>query len=217
MAARLAAFASLGAAVIHFAVVPAHWQEWPVSGLFFGMVAVFQLVWAAAVLARPTTSKLAVGIVANIGVVALWAMSRTAGVPFGPHAGEPEMVQAAGLCALLLEVYVVMGAGWVWYRGREPEPIPGLANGFLLAAVGAVITVAATLGAASGLQHNHHAPAAETGHHGPAVEHGDGHHRDEPAPMAERNLPAKPAPVEVMPAPAERSHNDNSEHHHDAH
>lgn len=32
--------------------------------------------------------------------------------PFGPSAGEPEPVGAAGICVLLLQCYVVMGAGW---------------------------------------------------------------------------------------------------------
>jgi Na+/melibiose symporter-like transporter len=108
LAARLAAIASLGAAVIHFAVVPTHWQEWMPSGLFFVSIALLQLIWALVVVARPTTAVLAAGIAANVGAAALWALSRTAGAPFGPNAGEPELVQAAGLCALLLEVYVVM-------------------------------------------------------------------------------------------------------------
>jgi hypothetical protein len=47
LAARLAALASLGAAVIHFAVVPTHWHEWIPSGLFFVAIASFQLVWRA--------------------------------------------------------------------------------------------------------------------------------------------------------------------------
>jgi hypothetical protein len=183
LAARLAAFASLGAAVIHFAVVPAHWQEWIPSGLFFVAVALFQLIWARMLLARTSTGVLAAGIVGNVGAVALWAVSRTAGAPFGPHAGEPEFVQAAGLCALLLEVYVVMGAGWVWYRGQNPAPIPAFANAIVLLGLGAVIASAATVGVASGLRHDHHGPTdAKPEHHPAPVGHGDGnrdHHRGE--------------------------------------
>ena len=165
LAARLAATASLGAAVIHFAVVPTHWKEWIPSGLFFVSIALSQLIWARVLLARTTTAVLAAGIAGNVGAAALWALSRTAGAPFGPHVGEPEFVQAAGLCALLLEVYVVMGASWVWYRGHQPEPISAFANAIVLLGLGAVIASAATVGVTSGLHHDHHAPAGAEPEH----------------------------------------------------
>lgn len=214
LAARLAAIASLGAAVIHFAGAPTHWQEWMPSGLFFVSIALFQLIWALVVSARPTTAVLAVGIAANVGAATLWALSRTAGAPFGPHAGEPELVQAAGLCALLLEVYVVMGAGWVWYRGRQAERIPGFANSIVLLGAGTVIAVAATVGAASGLRHVHHAPGgAEAEHHEPSIGHEDGHH-GHPAPMVELTRPpAAPAHVEAPPPATDPAHNSGGDHH----
>ena len=216
LAARLAAIASLGAAVIHFAVVPTHWQEWMPSGLFFVSIALFQLIWARVVLARPTTAVLAAGIAANVGAAALWAQSRTAGAPFGPHAGEPELVQAAGLCALLLEVYVVMGAGWVWYRGHQPEQISAFANVIVLLGAGTVIAAAATVGVASGLQHGHHAPAgAEPEHHKPSIGHEDGHH-NHPEPLAEViRPPAAPAPVEAPPPATDPAYDTDGAHHHE--
>jgi hypothetical protein len=190
LAARLAAIASLGAAVIHFAVVPTHWKEWIPSGLFFVSIALFQLIWARVLLARTTSAVLAAGIVGNVGAAALWALSRTAGAPFGPHAGESEFVQAAGLCALLLEVYVVMGASWAWYRGQQPEPISAFANAIVFLGLGAVIASAATVGVTSGLHHDHHAPAgAEPEHHPSTIGHGDGHH-DHPVPATPR-LPSQ--------------------------
>jgi hypothetical protein len=216
LAARLAAIASLGAAVIHFAVVPTHWQEWMPSGLFFVSIALLQLIWALVVVARPTTAVLAAGIAANVGAAALWALSRTAGAPFGPNAGEPELVQAAGLCALLLEVYVVMGTGWVWYRGHQSEPISAFANAIVLLGAGTVIAAAATVGVASGLQHNHHAPAgAEPEHHKPSIGHVDGHH-DHPEPLAELiRPPAAPAPFEAPPPATDPAHDTDGDHHHE--
>ncbi len=203
LAARLAAISSFGAAVIHFAVLPTHWQEWTPSGLFFVAIALFQLIWALAVLVRATAAVLAAGIVANVGAAALWALSRTAGAPFGPHAGEPEVVEAAGLCALLLECYVVMGAGWVWYRGRRAEPISAFGNAVVLGGLSAVIAAAATVGVASGLLNDHHAPAgAQHDLHAPISGHEDDHH-DHPAPVAPPNTEVIPAPS--VPAPAERS------------
>ena len=166
LAARLAALASLGAATIHFAVMPAHWQEWTAAGLFFLSIALFQLIWAWAVLARTTAPVLAAGIIVNAGAIALWAVSRTAGAPFGPHAGEAELAQAADLCALLLQIYVVMGAGWAMYRGRRGEPIPAFGNAVVLIGALAVVAFASTLGVASGLRHGHHpTDGAEPNHH----------------------------------------------------
>ena len=228
LAARLAAISSCGAAVIHFAVVPAHWQEWTPAGLFFASIAVFQLVWAVMVSIRPSAGVLAAGIVANVGAAALWAVSRTAGAPFGPHAGEAEVVEAAGICVLLLECYVVMGAGWVWYRGRQPGAVSGFGNVVVSLGAGAVIAAAATAGVASGLQHGHHGPAdAEADHHAPSVDH-EGHH-DHPSPVAPLDAdisqkPMAPAPVEAplvkapltveSPAP-DPSHDTGGHHHHD--
>lgn len=177
LAARLAALASLGAAVIHFAVVPTHWQEWVPAGLFFASIALFQLLWARLVLARSTTPVLAAGIMLNLGAIALWALSRTAGAPFGPHAGEAELVQAADLCALLLQIYVVMGASWVWYRGLQGEPIPVFGSALVLMGAVGVVALVSTVGVASGLRHGDHGPAsADGGHHGTAPEDAQGDH-----------------------------------------
>lgn len=176
LAARLAALASLGAAVIHFAVVPTHWQEWMPAGVFFASIALFQLLWARLVLARSTTPVLAAGIMLNLGAIALWAVSRTAGAPFGPHAGEAELVQAADLCALLLQIYVVMGASWVWYRGLQGEPVPVFGSALVLMGAVGVVALASTVGVASGLQHGHAPASADGGHHGTTPEDGRGEH-----------------------------------------
>ena len=220
LAARVAAVASLGAALIHFAVIPTHWKEWIPSGLFFVSIALFQLIWARVVLTRTTTAVLAAGILGNVGAAALWALSRTAGAPFGPHAGEPEFVQAAGLCAVLLEVYVVMGAGWVWYRGRQAAPIPAFANAIVLLGLGAVIASAATVGVTSGLQHDSHGPAGTDPEHHPSTSGPGGGHHDHPEPatppIAESTRPPNtPAPVEAPRHAVDPSHGTDGEHHHD--
>ena len=207
----MAAIASLGAAIIHFAVVPTHWQEWLPAGLFFVSVALFQLIWALWVLVRPSSPVLAAGVMVNVGTIIIWALSRTAGAPFGPRAGTPELVHGADLCALLLEIYVVMGAGWVWYRGHQRDLIPAFANAVVLVGAGTVIAVASTVGVASGLQHDHHAPAG--------AGQSDSHH-DHPAPPAAEPLgtPVSPAPLKA-PAPTEAptpgpSHDAHGDHHH---
>jgi hypothetical protein len=219
LALRLAATASLGAAVIHFAVVPTHWNQWIPSGLFFISIAAFQLIWARVLLTRTSTAVLAVGTLGNAGAAALWALSRTSGAPFGPHAGLPELAQAADLCALLLEVYVVMGAGWVWYRGRQAAPIPAFANAIVLLGLGAVIASAATVGVASGLQDDHHGPAAaEPEHRTSTTGHPDGRH-DHPVPatplIAESHRPPNaPAPAGAPLHTVDPSHSTAGDQHH---
>lgn len=156
LAARCAATASIGAAVIHLAVAPAHWREWLPSGVFFAGVAIFQLAWAVLAWSRPDKWVLAAGIAANAGSAALWVASRTAGVPLGPHAGQPEAVDTAGICALLLQSYVLMGAGWAWMRGFEPQQVSLLSRAAVLAGANAVMAGAVTLGLASSLHGGHH-------------------------------------------------------------
>ena len=222
LAARLAALASVGAATIHFAVVPAHWQEWMPAGLFFVTIALCQLIWARVVLARTTAPVLAVGVLLNVGAIALWSVSRTAGAPFGPHAGEAELIRAADLCALLLQIYVVMGAGWAWYRGRQAQSIPAFGNTIILLSAIAVVALASTVGVASGLQHGHHAPdgEAEPNHHEASVGHSGGHHDHETEsvispPIIEplRAPPASP-PIETPLPQAEPSHDAHGDHDH---
>lgn len=208
LAARLAALASLGASVIHFAVVPAHWQEWMPAGLFFASIAIFQLLWARLILTRTTTPVLAIGIMLSLGAIALWAVSRTAGSPFGPHAGVPEVVQAADLCALLLQVYVVMAAGWVWYRGLQGDRVSALGSAIVLMGALGVVALASTVGVVSGIRHGHHSPAgAEGDHHDAGVEHADGHQGRNPESISPPQssepvgTPTAPPPVNV-PVPS---------------
>lgn len=222
LAARLAALASFGAASIHFAVVPTHWQEWMPAGLFFASIALFQLIWARVALVRTTVPVLAAGIMLNVGAVALWAVSRTAGAPFGPHAGEAELVQAADLCALLLQIYVVMGAGWALYRGCHGQPISAFTDAIVLLGAIAVVALASTMGVASGLRHGHHAPAAESDHHGASGGRTDGHHGHGPtpatsAPTAELTHPLSVPTPTVPPHPtAEPLHDEaGGDHHHE--
>ena len=205
LAARVAAVASAGAGLIHLAVMPMHWREWWLSGLFFLSVAFFQIAWGFLGWKRPTGWVLAAGIVGNATVVTLWVVSRTAGMPFGPDAGNVEVVEAAGICALLLECYVVMASAWSWSQGANAEPVSALGGALVLVGANTVIIGAVAVGMASSLQDHHQ-------HHGP-VEALRQHH----APMRSGvHTPAAPAPEDVgMPVTDMALHTDADEHHHD--
>lgn len=164
LAARCAAVASIGAATIHLGVIPVHWQQWLLSGLFLAAVAAFEFGWGFLVWSRPTAALLAVGIFANIGVAALWVVSRTGGFPFGPHAGLPEPVDAAGICVLLLQSYAVMGAVWAWLRRDGSHFVSAISGGLVLIGAHTVMAVAVMMGLASSLQDPGHHPDAVTAH-----------------------------------------------------
>jgi hypothetical protein len=104
---EVVALLSIGAAVIHFAVVAEHFDEWWLTGLFFLALAAFQLVWALLVLWSPSRLLYLAGAVANALVVVLWIVSRTSGVPVGPEAGEAEPVALPDSLATGFEIVLV--------------------------------------------------------------------------------------------------------------
>jgi hypothetical protein len=196
LAARCAAIASAGAGLIHFAVMPSHWLDWIPSGLFFAAVAVFQLMWSFLVWSRPRPLLLALGIAANAASAALWVASRTVGLPFGPHAGVPESVEGAGICVLLLECYVIMGAGWAWMQDYEPEAVSRFRSALVMLGANGVIAGTVCVGVASGFQgHHHDGPLEaqrglrpETAHHKDQAPH----QHSEPAVVPDASTPAPP-------------------------
>jgi hypothetical protein len=207
LAARLAAIASVGAAVIHLAVMPSHWQYWLPAGLFFAVIAVFQVAWALAAWARPGAPLLGIGVAVNGACVVLWAWSRTTGLPFGPHAGVPEPVAAADICALLLQCYAVMGAGWAWLRIYRQESVSRVSSALVVVGANAVITGAVVAGVASTLlTPDHHAPAEAQS--GLRQTHTGHDHR----PPAQARVVDQSAPAGV--APDAPGHPGGDAHHH---
>jgi hypothetical protein len=100
---------SLGAAAIHYAVISEHFEEFWAFGLFFAAAAWFQAWWAVEYSLRSQTRVLAtVGVVANTSIIAVWAVSRLVGLPFGPRPGEPEPVGLADVTATVLEAVLVI-------------------------------------------------------------------------------------------------------------
>ncbi|GAA1478382.1 hypothetical protein GCM10009623_28280 [Nocardioides aestuarii] len=99
--------ALVGSALVHAAVVPEHMGEWRAAGVFFVVVELAQVTAALWVWRQPGRLVLVLTAVGSVGLVVLWAVSRTAGLPFGPEAWEPEPVGLADLSAGALEVVAV--------------------------------------------------------------------------------------------------------------
>lgn len=193
--------------MIHVVVTPMHWRDWLPSGVFFAVLAGVQLMWAMAVWSRPRRRLLAVGIAANAGAAALWVISCVIGPPVGPSAGQPEAVGAAGICVLLLQCYVVMGAAWAWARTHEPEEVSGFGRAMVLIGANTIMAGAVTVGLAASLQGHHHhhggTTEAQADHHGGHEAHTEGHHdgtgHADPVGPPE---PATPSPA-TAPEPVE--------------
>ena len=80
----LAVGSSVAAAGAHAAVFPHHLEEAWYLGLFFLVVTLAQAAWAVLAYLDATNDHLLLaGIVGSLGLVALWTVSRTVGLPFG--------------------------------------------------------------------------------------------------------------------------------------
>jgi hypothetical protein len=142
------ALLSAGAAVIHFVVIPGHWDEYWGQGLFFIVAAIAQLLWALWVVVAPSRLIYLAGAAGNAGIVVMWVVTRTAGIPAGPGAGEREAVEFADTLATAFEVVLVIGA-LVLARTVALRPIRqatgALVPSVLLALVVAALTAASLL------------------------------------------------------------------------
>ncbi len=101
------AAASTVAAALHFAAIGAHLRESALEAALFFAAGLLQMAWAMAVGVAVGRRLLVAGVALNAGIVAVWVLSRTAGMPFGGHAGEVESVDAADLLATAAEVVVI--------------------------------------------------------------------------------------------------------------
>ena len=106
-AVLLAAVMSMAAGWIHFAFVAAHWRDWWAYGAFFLASGVFQALLAPALLRWPSAWTALAGIAGNLGVVGMYVMSRTHGIPIGPHAGVVEPATAVDLGCTAGEIVLV--------------------------------------------------------------------------------------------------------------
>lgn len=125
-----AACLSAAAGLVHAAAAGAHQGAGAVPALF-AAVAVAQVAWAAAAVARPVAATLLAGVVVNAAAVGAWVVSRTVGLPWPDDltGKEPVGTQdlaaalaggAAVVFALLALAFAGRAAGSVRRRGLVP-------------------------------------------------------------------------------------------------
>mgnify|MGYP000206242543 CR=1 FL=1 len=133
-----AATLSMTAAGIHLWAAPEHLAEWWGYGTFFLITALAQGLFGVAILRWPGRSLFFAGIAGNLGIVAFYIITRTAGIPFaGPHAGIVEAAGALDLTATVAELALV--AALVALAGETRKSLLYVALGVVQAlGVGAV-------------------------------------------------------------------------------
>jgi hypothetical protein len=138
------ALASLCAALVHVAVMPDHFEESVLYGLFFLVASLGQLAFAVAVVARPTRRLVLAGVVGCGLIIALWLISRLVGVPVGPDNGGTEEFGVLDILATAAEV-VVVGCGLLALRSWSFRPTWRWSQWSLALRVAAPLSVAATV------------------------------------------------------------------------
>jgi hypothetical protein len=88
-------------------MLPQHLREGVVLGAFSFLSAAAQAAWAWLVARSATTNLLVAGLVGNLACTALWAVTRTVGLPFGLMPG-PEGIGARDVSYVLWEWSVVL-------------------------------------------------------------------------------------------------------------
>lgn len=99
---------SLAAALAHLWATPTHFLDWWGYGTFFLAAALCQGVFVALLLRWSGAYPLLVaGIAGNLALVLAFVLTRTNGVPFGPHAGEVEAAGTLDVAATAAELGAV--------------------------------------------------------------------------------------------------------------
>ncbi len=106
--------------LVHLAVVEEHFDESALFGIFFVVAGALQIGWA---------------------MVALWAVTRTVGLPVGPEVWTPEAVGRADVLCIALEV-VSAGAVVAWLAPSRTGERPVRAGRYLLLVGAGALAVA---------------------------------------------------------------------------
>lgn len=137
------ALLSAGAATIHFVVAPEHWTTYSAYGAFFVAAAAAQLGWSIWILTAPSRLIYMAGALGNALIVGMWIVSRTAGVPIGPDAGEREAAALADVVATTFEAVVVVAAVALSRSERGLRPL-AVATPLMATATLALVVAALT-------------------------------------------------------------------------
>ena len=110
----VAAALSFGTGYVHFAFAESHFQEWWGYGAFFVVAGNLQALFAALLVWRPRAWYPLAGIAGNLAIVVVYVITRTSGIPLGPHArvveeaGAIDWVTTAGQVAIIAALIAML-------------------------------------------------------------------------------------------------------------
>lgn len=102
----LIALLQVGAGSIHLLLAPQEWRQDPIYGLAFMVMGLGQVLLAAMMLSRHRPVLL-FGILWNLGIAALWIVTRTVGIPIGAEAGARVQISVPDSLTTALEITAV--------------------------------------------------------------------------------------------------------------
>lgn len=145
LAFYLAADLSLAAAVMHALLAPEHFRDGFEYGAFFVASAAAQGAYAVLLARQPSRGWLLLGIAGNLLIIAAYFVTRIAGLPLGPLAGQREPVMLVDVPAKMAEGALVVALAMLAAQGPAPAPAPaggaaeGAAGGVEEGAAGAAV------------------------------------------------------------------------------
>lgn len=104
----LTAALSFGAGYVHFAYAESHFEAWWGYGVFFVAAGNLQVLFAVLLVWRPRGWLPLAGIAGNLAIVVVYVISRTEGIPLGPHARVVEEAGAVDWATTASQVAIIV-------------------------------------------------------------------------------------------------------------
>lgn len=77
MMTNFVAFCMLSAGILHFAATPERWKAHIIFGIFFIALGIAQILYALALVRRPSRKIFLFGVLFNTGLLLLWLLTQT--------------------------------------------------------------------------------------------------------------------------------------------
>lgn len=113
---------SAAAGFIHAMITPEHFQEGALVGLFTLAMTLGQMAVVVLALNRPSRALWRGGLVGNMAVLAIWAASRSTGLPVGSAPWTAEPVGLLDLACAAYEVALIASCGRLLAECRFVRP-----------------------------------------------------------------------------------------------
>ena len=142
---RCLAIVSAVCAVIHFAVAGSHYQEYWAFGAFMLATGFLQSLLAVGLISYPRRPVLLAGAALNLGIVAVYVVTRTVGDVIGPTPHEVEPLGFGDVLCTCLEAVTAIALIWLALRPLARPLTRSIPQSRLAASTALVGVIAAAL------------------------------------------------------------------------